>query len=98
MSNGLQDKPRKCPNLLNLGSFLKPKSLQNEKNFQSEKILSKKKTSIMFVSVALKTLLKGIFLAWVTGILDVQCITFQAPVVQKLDIHWMNLYPVDNSG
>ena len=30
----------------------------------------------MFVSVALKTLLKGIFLAWVTGILDVQCITF----------------------
>ena len=51
----------------------------------------------MFVSVSLKTLLKGIFLAWVTGILDVQCITFQAPVVQKLDIHWINLYPVDNS-
>ena len=37
---------------------------------------------------------------WVTGILDVQCITFQAPVVQKLDraIHRINLYPVDNSG
>ena len=52
----------------------------------------------MFVSVALKTLLKGIFLAWVTSISDVQCITFQAPVVQKLDIHWINLYPVDNSG
>ena len=52
----------------------------------------------MFVSVALKTLLKGIFLVRVTGILDVQCITFQAPVVQKLDIHWINLYPVDNSG
>ena len=37
---------------------------------------------------------------WITGILDVQFITFQAPVVQKLDsaIHWINLYPVDNSG
>ena len=54
----------------------------------------------MFVSVALRTLLKGIFLAWITGILDVQFITFQAPVVQKLDsaIHRINLYPVDNSG
>ena len=54
----------------------------------------------MFVSVALKTLLKGIFLAWVTGILDVQCITFQAPVVQKLDsaIYRINLSAVDNSG
>ena len=37
---------------------------------------------------------------WITGILDVQFITFQAPVVQKLDsaIHRINLYPVDNSG
>ena len=36
---------------------------------------------------------------WITGILDVQFITFQAPVVQKLDsaIHRINLYPVDSA-
>ena len=42
MSNGLQDKPRKCPNLLNLGSFLKPKSLCALNLFRAKK-LSKKR-------------------------------------------------------
>ena len=49
MSNGLQNKPRKCPNLLNLGSFLKPKSLYTLNLFRAKKILSKKKTSVINV-------------------------------------------------
>lgn len=75
MSNGLQNKPRKSPIflLLHLGSFLKPKSLCTLNLFRVKSILSKRKSSIMFVSVPLKSLRKGIFLAWVTDILDVHC-------------------------
>ena len=48
----------------------------------------------MFVSVALKTLLKGIFLAWVTGILDVQCDMYYIPgPCSKAGQH----YPLDTN-